>query len=127
MVLAAWHEGLSGYTWVAGRLTKIQQTQRPGHIWPEMWSRMSKSQKRQSKAEWETIRSQRDELRQNRQIHFVSEEDIADYNHHLARTREQLSLPSVPAMPCIQGQGSNQYGGTSDGATLALLLFASCV
>ena len=31
-----------GHKWVAGRCTKVQETTRPDHIWPEIWSSMSK-------------------------------------------------------------------------------------
>ena len=36
-----------GQTWIEGRLTKIQSTStRPDNVWPEMWTKMSKKQKK---------------------------------------------------------------------------------
>lgn len=43
----------SGYKWVEGRLTKMQQTNRPDSVWPEMWQHMSKKQKKCEIEEWE--------------------------------------------------------------------------
>jgi hypothetical protein len=33
----------SGFKWISGRLTKVQETTRPDDVWPEMWRGMSKS------------------------------------------------------------------------------------
>ena len=38
-----------GYTWPDERLTKIQATSRPDHLWPEIWSAMSKAAQRKEK------------------------------------------------------------------------------
>ena len=39
-----------GYMWSGGRLTKIQTTSRPDHIWPDAWTRIGKAaQKREKK------------------------------------------------------------------------------
>ena len=37
-----------GYSYVVGRLTKTQETTRPGSVWPEIWRTMSKKQKQQA-------------------------------------------------------------------------------
>ena len=34
-----------GYTWSEGRLTTLQETTRPDHIWPEIWRILSTQQK----------------------------------------------------------------------------------
>jgi hypothetical protein len=41
-----------GYTWVAGRITNIQQTSRPPDIWPEHWITMGKKQKALAQEKW---------------------------------------------------------------------------
>ena len=38
--------------WVRGRLTKEQVTTRPGNIWPEQWSNMSKGSQRYATNKW---------------------------------------------------------------------------
>ena len=42
-----------GKQWVNGRLTKIQKSRRPAHIWPEVWIMMSRSERRNAIKEWE--------------------------------------------------------------------------
>ena len=41
-----------GYMCSGGRLTKIQTTTRPDHIWPEVWSRIGKPAQKREKQEW---------------------------------------------------------------------------
>ena len=41
-----------GYVWSGRRLTKIQTTSRPDHIWPDAWTRIAKSAQRTEKQEW---------------------------------------------------------------------------
>ena len=41
-----------GYMWSGERLTKIQTTSRPDHIWPEAWTRIGKAAQRREKQEW---------------------------------------------------------------------------
>ena len=37
--------------WVSGRETKIQQTSRPGNVWPEVWDSLSDKKKEKAIAE----------------------------------------------------------------------------
>jgi len=55
-----------GWTWVAGRLTKIQQTSRPPDIFPEMWTMMSKKQKLRSQEAWKLKASMIERAREER-------------------------------------------------------------
>ena len=56
---------LDRYTWCGERLTKLQATSRPDFLWPEMWSKMSKSAQRQEKQEWAIIKT---EARQRKKV-----------------------------------------------------------
>ena len=38
--------------WSGRRLTKIQTTSRPDHIWPDAWTRIEKAAQRREKQEW---------------------------------------------------------------------------
>ena len=38
-----------GYMWSVVRLTKIQTTSRPDHIWPDTWTRSGKAAQRREK------------------------------------------------------------------------------
>ena len=40
-----------GYMWSGERLTKIQTTSRPDHIWPDVWTRIGKAAQRREKQE----------------------------------------------------------------------------
>ena len=41
-----------GYTWIHGRLTKVQMTKRPPSIWPEVWIARSEKQKQHELEKW---------------------------------------------------------------------------
>ena len=51
---------------IDGRMTRIQTTTRPPHIWPEMWQAMSKKQKEIAVADWARDKKLLDEARQCR-------------------------------------------------------------
>ena len=55
-----------GYTWVGGRLTKIQTTTRPPDIYPELWTLMSKKQKRLAQDAWKIKASMIERAREDR-------------------------------------------------------------
>ena len=42
----------SGHEWVEGRLTRIQETTRPGNVWVEHWTMMSKKKKKEARRAW---------------------------------------------------------------------------
>ena len=54
-----------GYTWSGGGLTKWQATSRPDHLWPEMWSKMSKSAQRKEK---QKMGDRKTEARQRKKV-----------------------------------------------------------
>ena len=41
-----------GYMWSVGRLTRIQQTSRPDHLWPELWKTMGKNARLKEEQKW---------------------------------------------------------------------------
>ena len=46
-----------GYDMIDGRMTRIQTTTRPPHIWPEMWQAMFKKHKEKAILEWSADKS----------------------------------------------------------------------
>ena len=54
-----------GYTWSGGRLTKWQATSRPDHLWPEMWSKISKAAQRKEK---QKMGDRKTEARQRKKV-----------------------------------------------------------
>ena len=43
-----------------GRLTRIQETRRPGNVWPEIWQRMSERQQERAIEEWKIEKPKRE-------------------------------------------------------------------
>ena len=41
-----------GYMWSERRLTQIQTTTRPDHVWPEVWRKIGKATQNREKQEW---------------------------------------------------------------------------
>ena len=91
----------SGYSYIEGRLTKTQETTRPGNIWPEIWRSMSQKMKREAILAWEIEGTKRDKAREQRGIKFVPEEEIDEYTKILAEAYQKLALPEVPSMPIL--------------------------
>ena len=55
-----------GYDVIDGRMTRLQTTNRPPHIWPEIWHGMSKKGRTTAIAEWVRDKKLIDEARQRR-------------------------------------------------------------
>ena len=56
----------AGYDMIDGRLTRLQSTTRPPHIWPEVWQGMSKKSRETAVSEWARDKKLIDEARQRR-------------------------------------------------------------
>ena len=52
----------AGYKWIAGRLTKVQETTRPDDIWPEMWNAMSKKHRNKAVQAWNVESKRRENV-----------------------------------------------------------------
>ena len=92
----------SGYSYIEGRLTKTQETTRPGNIWPEIWRSMSQKMKREAILAWEIEGTKRDKAREQRGIKFVPEEEIDEYTKILGEAYQKLALPEIPSMPILR-------------------------
>ena len=64
-----------GYVWSGERLTKIQTTTRPDHVWQEVWTKIGKSAEKREKQEWANEKPKLDNARQMRGIYFIDLED----------------------------------------------------
>ena len=51
---------------IDGRLTRRQVTNRPPHVWPEIWEGMSKKMRKKATAEWDRDEKLIDEARSRR-------------------------------------------------------------
>ena len=63
------------YMWSGGRPTKIRATARPHHLWPEIWTCMSKADRKKQKREWAIEKPKLDNARMLRGFYFIDPED----------------------------------------------------
>ena len=108
---------LVGYSYVEGRLTKAQETSRPGNVWPEIWRTPSKRQKAKVITDWQHLSSEHDKERARRGISHVPEDEIEAYTKVLSKAREQHSTEESPAMPLMRGE--HPPAGSVQGNTFA--------
>ena len=86
-----------GYMWSGRRLTKVQTTTRPDHVWPEVWTKIGKAGQNRQRQEWKNEKPKLDNAR--RGIYFVDPDD-QDYKVTLKHARRKLEGPMAAAMPC---------------------------
>ena len=103
-----------GYKYVAGRLTKVQQTSRPDHLWPEIWSQIGKKQKARDIAKLKAVQPKLKAARDKRGIWEVPADDKG-YLKMLSEVRAKLSVPAAPAMPLFSSASASlQSSGRPD-------------
>ena len=99
-----------GWTVIYGRPTKIQTTQRPGNLWPEVWRDMGDAQKRKARERWAIEEPLQKEARDLRGIYVVPADD-KEYDALLKELEVKLALPKPPAMPVLaKEQGESLCG-----------------
>ena len=57
--------------WSGVRLTKIQTTSRPDHIWPDTWTRIGKAPQRREKQKWAIEKPKLEHARKLRGIYSI--------------------------------------------------------
>ena len=57
-----------GCMWSAGRLTKVQTTTRPDHVWPEVWTNISKASQKRERQEWANDKAKLENARRMREF-----------------------------------------------------------
>ena len=97
-----------GYMWSWERLTKIQTTTRPDHIWPEAWSRIGKAAQKRVKQEWALEQPKLENARSLRRIYSIDPSD-EEFKVIVKNARRKLETPMAAAMPCKRtiAQASN--------------------
>ncbi|MHC4951072.1 MAG: hypothetical protein ACYTEU_08835, partial [Planctomycetota bacterium] len=90
-----------GWTVIYGRPTKIQKTERPGNLWPEVYNVMSDSQKQKAREYWVTEEPLQKEARDLRGIYVVPAADYVEYDALLKDLEVKLKVPKPPAMPVL--------------------------
>ena len=85
--------------WSGVRLTKIQTTSRPDHMWPDAWTRIGKAAQRREKQEWAIEKPKLEHARDLRGICSIDPSD-EEYKDIIKRARRKLETSKAAAMPC---------------------------
>ena len=85
--------------WSRGRLTKVQTTTRPDHVWPEVWTKIGKAAHNREKQEWKNEKPKLDNARRLRGSYSVDPDD-QDYKETLKNARSKFERPMAATMPC---------------------------
>ena len=88
-----------GFLWSGGRLTKVQTTTRPDHVWPEVWTKIGKTAQNRDKQEWKNEKPKLDNARRLRGIYFIDPDD-QDCKETVKNARRKLERPMAATMPC---------------------------
>ena len=85
--------------WSGVRLTKIQTTSRPDHIWLDALTRIGKSRSKKEKKEWAIEKPELEHARKLRGNYSIdpSDEECKDI---IQNARRKLETPKAAAMPC---------------------------
>ena len=95
-------EAPPGYRRVQGQLVRVQQTTRPDHVLPCVWSTLSPKQKKTAQAEGEILQAQIKEARRKRGVHPIPLAQSAEYLRIMKQARDSCAYPAAPALLCIQ-------------------------
>ena len=96
-----------------GRLTRIQDTTRPGDIWLEFWQSYGLAQKRKAIAAWIPKSKLRNEKRSKRGVHDIPDAMVKEYHRTLMETRSKVGGPPAPAMHLMEKNPIQSDGGNS--------------
>ena len=89
-----------GWEWVRGRATRIQRSNRPPTIWPELWKVLSSKQKEQAAREWALEKPKLEAAQAARGFKDVPADDN-EYLQIIDDARTRLAQGEAPAMLCI--------------------------
>ena len=81
------------------RLTRMQLTSRPDHLWPELWEKMGKNALLKERQKWSHEKLHLENARKLRGICFIDPED-KEFKETIKNARKKLETPMAPAMPC---------------------------
>ena len=84
---------------VRERLTKIQTTSRPDHIWPKAWTIIGKAAQKKERQEWALEKPELEHARSLRDIYSI-DPSYEDFKDIIKNARQKLKTPMAPAMPC---------------------------
>ena len=102
--------------WSGERLTKIQTTTRPDHVWPEMWTKIGKAAQNREKQEWAKEKPKLENARKLKGIYF-NDPDDEEFKEFLKNARRKLERPVAPTMPCRRQKSVTKVVAKSNSAS----------
>ena len=106
------------------RLTRMQLTSRPDHLWPELWKSMGKHAKLKEKQKWSNEKLHLENARKLRGIYFIDPEDT-EFKETIKNARKKLETSVAPAMPCKIMKNCGSGASNKIKTRLACILEAS--
>ena len=88
-----------GNMWSGERLTKIQTTSRPDHIWPDAWTRIGKAAQIRKNQEWAIEKPKLDHARNLRRIYSIDPSD-KNYKNKIKNARRKLETSTATGTTC---------------------------
>ena len=87
------------HMWSGERLTNIQTTSRPDHIWPDALDKNWESRSKRRKQEWAIEKPEIEHARDLRGIYSIDPSD-EEYKDIRKNARRKLETSKAAAMPC---------------------------
>ena len=78
-----------GFLWAGRRLTKVQTTTRPDHVWPEVWTEICKAAQHRENKNGKNEKPKFDNAPRLRGIYIIDPND-QDYKETLKHARKKL-------------------------------------
>ena len=102
--------------WSRGRLTKVQTTTRPDHVWPEVWTKIGKAAQNPEKQERKNEKRNLDNARRLRGIYFIAPDDQA-YKETLNQQCEEKIGKTFGSSHAVQKESLDKHhqGGCKAG------------
>ena len=94
--------------WSGERLTKVQTTATPDHVWPDVWSKIGKAAQNRGKQGWKNEKPELDDARRLREIYFLDPDD-EEYKETIKHARRGLERP-MAAVNASHKVPKTQYG-----------------
>ena len=98
-----------GYMWSGKRLTNIQTSARPDHMWPQEWSKIGKAAQKNEKQEWAIEKPKLENARKLRGIYSIGPDD-EKYKDIIKNPWRKLETSMADPMPC-KGSTSSRVTG----------------
>ena len=98
---------------VREKLTKIQATARPDHLWPDVWTKIGKAAQNREQQEWAKEKPKLDNARRLRGIYSIDPDHREDLEI-FKNARRNVERPMAPRCSVKDSQASRNKGKAED-------------